>query len=598
LNADVTADDSLFSGPGQILFSGTATMSASRTITVNGTANLNFANIAESSAGQTLTKEGNGLLVLSANNSTYTGDTTVNNGTLRFTNGTAGTYAGNLFVNGGANTGRLEVDGDGVIGSGNNTVNLAGGILGSNANRSVDFNNPVNLTADSTIATTSTAGTANFDFGTTFTITPTPGTTLTIRNDGANDATDLFQARFRGSFSYAEKIHVDNGTTGLAQLTSLNDAGSQTFSGVISGNGGFRRSASVFGTGATTVMSAQHTYTGGTDLNDGTIELGVNSVGSPGSLTSGPLGTGTITIGNEAGKLSASGGARNIGNAILFQDDKLGISGSNDLTLAGAVDLGGFARTLDVTNSGQTTMSGVITGTAGGLTKDGSGTLSLTGANTYVGGTTVNAGTLNVSGSGAKLSTGNVTVNGTTAGSALSISAGVLDAIDNAATLSLFGGGTPAVADQGYANLGAGINELVGALLLNGVAQASGTYGSTASTATFQNDEYFSGTGIITVPSLGVQGDYDNNTVVDAADYVLWRRLNPATGVQLQNEVTGVSPGDVANDDYDAWRARFGNVSGAGAGSGLGGAEGVPEPSSLMLIVLGAFAAVACGRRR
>jgi hypothetical protein len=132
------------------------------------------------------------------------------------------------------------------------------------------------------------------------------------------------------------------------------------------------------------------------------------------------------------------------------------------------------------------------------------------------------------------------------------------------------------------------------------VAQGGGTYGSTASSATFQNDDYFSGTGIITVPSLGVQGDYDNNTVVDAADYVLWRRLNPATGVQLQNEVTGVSPGDVANDDYEAWRARFGNTSGAGAGSGssLGGGAAVPEPSTLGLLLLALTALFGGSRAR
>jgi len=45
---------------------------------------------------------------------------------------------------------------------------------------------------------------------------------------------------------------------------------------------------------------------------------------------------------------------------------------------------------------------------------------------------------------------------------------------------------------------------------------------------------------------------------VDAADDVLRRNGDP-----LQNEFD--TPGIVNQADYDAWRARFGNTSGAGA---------------------------------
>ena len=56
---------------------------------------------------------------------------------------------------------------------------------------------------------------------------------------------------------------------------------------------------------------------------------------------------------------------------------------------------------------------------------------------------------------------------------------------------------------MGYIELGAGINETVNKLILNGVGQIAGTYGSTLSLATFKNDEYFSGTGILNVLSAG-----------------------------------------------------------------------------------------------
>jgi hypothetical protein len=77
----------------------------------------------------------------------------------------------------------------------------------------------------------------------------------------------------------------------------------------------------------------------------------------------------------------------------------------------------------------------------------------------------------------------------------------------------------------------------------------------------------------------GVAGDYNNNGVVDAADYVVWRK-----GGTLQNEVD--NPGTVNAADYAAWRARFGNS--AGGGTGLSGTA-VPEPSTFVLLVMSAI---------
>jgi hypothetical protein len=75
----------------------------------------------------------------------------------------------------------------------------------------------------------------------------------------------------------------------------------------------------------------------------------------------------------------------------------------------------------------------------------------------------------------------------------------------------------------------------------------------------------------------GVATDYNNNNVVDAADYVIWRkRLNQA--VTLPNDIT---PGTVTNQDYGEWRNRFGKTSGD-IGSGAGAL--VPEPASISLM--------------
>ena len=75
--------------------------------------------------------------------------------------------------------------------------------------------------------------------------------------------------------------------------------------------------------------------------------------------------------------------------------------------------------------------------------------------------------------------------------------------------------------------------------------------------------------------AAGVPGDYNDNGIVDAADYVLWRN-----GGTLQNDATpGVQPGD-----YDVWRSHFGQIAGSGAGANVNAA--VPEPATLVLLLM------------
>jgi hypothetical protein len=100
-------------------------------------------------------------------------------------------------------------------------------------------------------------------------------------------------------------------------------------------------------------------------------------------------------------------------------------------------------------------------------------------------------------------------------------------------------------------------------------------------------------------------GDYGPaDSLVNAADYVTWRKS--VGGTTLANET--VSPGTVDEADYTEWRAHFGkdysqittiidNVRFANAGSGSGAlaATGVPEPSSVALLLV---AMLALGRTR
>jgi autotransporter-associated beta strand protein len=153
--------------------------------------------------------------------------------------------------------------------------------------------------------------------------------------------------------------------------------------------------------------------------------------------------------------------------------------------------------------------------TGAGIYDTASSILRFKGANTYAGGTIVNSGFLEVDGATATLGNGNVTVDGVTVGingaaavaaGRLRILSGVSNAIANTAGVSLTGGGTAGVADVGYIDLAAGINEIVNTLSLNGVGQPAGTYGATGSGAANIMDEYFLGGGILTVTTTSGAG--------------------------------------------------------------------------------------------
>ena len=73
----------------------------------------------------------------------------------------------------------------------------------------------------------------------------------------------------------------------------------------------------------------------------------------------------------------------------------------------------------------------------------------------------------------------------------------------------------------------------------------------------------------------GIVGDYNKNGVVDAADYVVYRK-NVGTSNILPNDPTGGTIGPV---QYNQWRSHFDMSSGAGLGAGA-----VPEPSSFVLL--------------
>jgi hypothetical protein len=81
----------------------------------------------------------------------------------------------------------------------------------------------------------------------------------------------------------------------------------------------------------------------------------------------------------------------------------------------------------------------------------------------------------------------------------------------------------------------------------------------------------------------GLPGDYNHNSVVDAADYTVWRHTFGQTGAGLAADGNG--NGVIGAEDYDVWRNNFGARIANGSGASSESAA-VPEPSSLGLVLL------------
>lgn len=392
-------------------FGGTANLNlGAGAVTMNANRTLNISNAVLtvggpiSGPGFGLTKVGAGTLVLaSATTNSYTGGTTNSGGVLGI-NSTA------TFGNGSSPL-----------------VMLSGNLLNTGSRSGSPIANPVFLNSTTTIYGDSTASapstrilpfTGPFNVG---------ANTLKIGNTGL--ANNTFILRFQGSnyttINWPIVIGDDTFDTAgaITELDLWNDNSTpvQTVSGLITGTGSINRGASSLNTGGTTIFTAQNTFPGGVHLDSGAVGFGASTVSSGGAVVSGPVGTGTMTLGANNGEstltIFPSGGPRVIENRIVLNGiTNVVISGNNDLTLAGPFNSGGVAKNLIVSNTGITTISGSITntgtGAGGALTKLGNGTLVFSGDNTYPGTTTVNAGTLLINTTtGSGTSTNLVTVN-------------------------------------------------------------------------------------------------------------------------------------------------------------------------------------------
>jgi hypothetical protein len=82
------------------------------------------------------------------------------------------------------------------------------------------------------------------------------------------------------------------------------------------------------------------------------------------------------------------------------------------------------------------------------------------------------------------------------------------------------------------------------------------------------------------IPPPPLYGDYNNNGVVDAADFIVWRK-NFESEITLPNDST---PGFVTSTDYEVWTSNLGNIEETGSGALV--TTLVPEPAAVVLAAI------------
>ncbi|HSV15266.1 MAG TPA: autotransporter-associated beta strand repeat-containing protein [Tepidisphaeraceae bacterium] len=272
----------------------------------------------------------------------------------------------------------------------------------------------VPITANRTISVdgSNTVGTLAFN-NPSFSYTLAAGSGANITLD--NSAAGAFVTDSAGNHTIQSPLTL---TSNGATFTVSNPGDTLTVSGAIGGSGDVLTKA---GTG-TLVLSGTNAYSGGTNLNAGTIVIN--------SATS---------LGDPAGNASFGGGTLKLAADVVTARNYV-VTGSADAI----IDTNGHTLT-----QGGTVSAG--SGATGGLTKNGAGTLLLQGTNSYVGNTTINAGTVSVA--------SNANLGDPATGAAINLGGGTLAttatlALDNGAGANARAintgavGGTIDVADQ------------------------------------------------------------------------------------------------------------------------------------------------------
>ncbi|EAA7310628.1 autotransporter outer membrane beta-barrel domain-containing protein [Salmonella enterica subsp. enterica serovar Albany] len=407
------SDGTLVASNVEALGSGDVTDNATLELNTGGT----FDN-AISGSGQ-VEKSGDGTLTLSGSN-TYTGGTTINDGTLIATsvdalgsgdvtdNATLALNTGGTFDNTISGSGKVEKSGDDALTlSGANsytggTLISGGTLIASN----VEALGTGDVTDNATLEL-NTGGTFDNAISGSGQVVKSGDKMLTLSGANSYSGGTLISD---GTLVASNVDALGSGDVTDNATLELNTGG--TFDNAIGGSGNVVKSGA-----DTLTLSGSNSYTGGTTISGGTLVA--SNVEA--------LGTGDVTN-NATLELNTGGDfINNIGGTGRVEksgDDTLTLSGSNTYTGGTLINGGTLVAsnvealgTGDVTNNAtlELNTSGDFTNNIGGtgrVEKSGDDTLALSGSNTYTGGTLISGGTL-VASNVEALGTGDVTDNAT-----------------------------------------------------------------------------------------------------------------------------------------------------------------------------------------
>jgi len=326
--------------------------------------------------------QGSGQVTLSGTSNVYSGNTTLNSGTL--TDGAANSFSPNspMVVNSGSGLNvnfNEAIAGLSALDTGG-TVNIAGGATLNNGVFAASVF-PGTIAGGGSLAiiggsSQTLSGASTYSGGTTvaaelfvgsstngppgsFTAGPVGTGPLTFTS-GAELSPSANVTLANAIFLNTDGEYVDNDDGGANNLT---------LTGLVTGLGGFD-----WCTPAAFELTGANTFQGGVDMRDGTLLLGNSTVSVLGTIVSGPIGTGVLTLENGTTVAAAIPSVTLANNIDLTGNAQIG---------AGPAD----ANALNLT--GQITGAGNITYSA-----NSAGSFTLGGSNSYYGSTTINGGTV------------------------------------------------------------------------------------------------------------------------------------------------------------------------------------------------------------
>ena len=401
------------SGTGAINWTNTGaiaygTNNQTRTLQLGGTNTGNntlAALIADNGSGAvSLTKSGAGTWVLTGNN-TYTGATTLSGGVLSISTIANATEASNLGAPPNAGSGYLLFQGG--------TLQYTGSGHSTNRNFNLQTGGAT-IDASGTGALVMSGGAianiTNITTSLTLTGSNTDNNTLSGALTISNNATlGSLVKNGTGKWVLSGSSTTYNGTTtlnaGTLQIGNANALG--TTGNITFGGGMLQYGSGITADLSTRIKNSTSAILVDTNSNNVTYASAIDSTNS-GGLTKNGNGTltlngtntytGTTTVNTGTLATSAADRISDSSAVTVASGAVLQLGGSETVgSIAGAgnYSLGAYTLTAGADNT-STTVSGVLSGAGGGLTKTGTGTLTLSGNNTYTGATTINSGTLSI----------------------------------------------------------------------------------------------------------------------------------------------------------------------------------------------------------